>query len=194
MKPDAVIFTGGRSSRMGRDKASLSWLGTSFLDLCLNDTARCCERIYILAAPGQRFDVPEFVEVVWDRSPYAGPATALTDFVRQSASEAGAEWLLLRAVDMPLARADEFLASLAARPVDDCDAWIAHIDGRDQPLFGLYRYRALKQVRPDASGSMFSVLQSLSWGRVPLSGLHWNNINRPEDLVALQRSIESASH
>ncbi|MEM6672652.1 MAG: molybdenum cofactor guanylyltransferase [Planctomycetota bacterium] len=143
-----VVLAGGRSERMGRDKALLPWplpdgrLGT-FVERAARALEPLCETVEIAeGAPGR---IPN---IAWDRFPDAapdqGPLAAIVAALDRAA-ELEADAIVALACDMPLAGPDElrplveaaFPAEPGASPRPDAAMWV--VDGRDQPLCALYR-------------------------------------------------------
>jgi len=176
MKPAGVILVGGQSRRMGRDKALLTQDGSTFLQQTVDDMRRVCGSIYLLASPGQSLPMVDGVEIVIDAVAYQGPATALLSF----ASHCEADWLFVRAVDMPLARASEFIFGINLDHV--IDGCIACVDGREQPLFAIYRRSSLLNMKLTGKRSMFQMLEGLSMRKLSFSGSSWRNFNYQDQL------------
>jgi len=87
-----VVLAGGRSRRMGRDKAGLDWLGQTWLD---------CARTVLTAANAGRIAVlgrPDLTDGVPDLAPGDGPAVNLAGFMARL--PAGTR-LMVVPVDMP---------------------------------------------------------------------------------------------
>ncbi len=104
----AVILVGGRSSRMGEDKAALEWDGVRAVDL-VAEAARAAGAAFVVTAGGD-YGLP----FVADPSPFAGPvAGALAGLA--ALAERGLERALVLAVDAPTIRPDD-LGSLLAAP------------------------------------------------------------------------------
>ena len=131
METAAVILTGGRSSRMGRDKAGLTLDGEEFLARLTARFRAEFRRVYA-AGPG---GLP-------DLRPGQGPLAGLeTAFVRT-----GAERIFLTAVDLPFA--DPVLARRLMEGLGERDACLIRRSGGDlEPLFAAYRRSCLPHVR-----------------------------------------------
>ena len=176
MKLAGVILVGGQSSRMGRDKALLTQDGSTFLQQTVDDMRLVCEKIYLLASPGQTFPLPDDVEIIIDTTTFQGPAASLLDF----AGHCEAQWLFVRAVDMPLASASEFMFRINLdKMIDGC---LACVDGREQPLFAIYRRSSLLNIRLKGKRSMFQMLEGLSMCQSSFTGARWENFNYQNQL------------
>lgn len=127
----AVILSGGRSSRMGRDKAELPLGGETFLDRLTTGLTPLFDRVYVsVDRPGRypgRRELP-------DLRPGQGPLAGLEAAFRSTAAEA----VFLAAVDLPFAA--PALAAKVLERVGEGDACvIRRRDGTAEPLFALYR-------------------------------------------------------
>jgi molybdopterin-guanine dinucleotide biosynthesis protein A len=132
----AVILAGGASRRMGRDKASLSFEGTTLIERTVSTLSPRCSPLFVIAAPGQ--SLPGIVaDVLRDEVRGVGPLLATGRGLR-AAADAGLEWAFVCAVDMPLLDADliDVLMGPAVRLGADV---VLPWDGRDHYLAGVYR-------------------------------------------------------
>ncbi|PEG35328.1 molybdenum cofactor guanylyltransferase [Mycolicibacterium agri] len=131
-----VVLAGGASRRMGRDKATVSYQGTTLVELVVSALSARCSPVFVIAAPGQK--LPELqAEILRDEARGVGPLLATGRGLR-AAKEAGCELAFVCAVDMPFMSTDlvDQLAERAARLGADVTLpW----DGRDHYLAGVYR-------------------------------------------------------
>jgi molybdenum cofactor guanylyltransferase len=133
----AVVLAGGASRRMGRDKATLSYQGTTLVERVVAAVSARCSPVFVIAAPGQPLPALGSAEILRDEIRGVGPLLATGRGLR-AAAEAGREWAFVCAVDMPFLSSDliDDLAAPAARlGVDVVLPW----DGRDHYLAGVYR-------------------------------------------------------
>jgi molybdopterin-guanine dinucleotide biosynthesis protein A len=121
---------------MGRDKATLSYDGTTFVERIVSVVSPRCSPIFVIAAPGQ--PMPELqADVLRDEVRGVGPLLATGRGLR-AAADAGSDLAFVCAVDMPYMSVDliDELAERATRlGVDVVLPW----DGRDHYLAGVYR-------------------------------------------------------
>ncbi|SDI05578.1 Molybdopterin-guanine dinucleotide biosynthesis protein A [Arthrobacter subterraneus] len=183
---DAVVLSGGRSSRLGGvAKSSLQVDGRSLL-------ARTCaslgaaRRLVVVGASTP--DVPAGHEVIREDPPFGGPAAAVSAAVAHLRADP-APWVLLLACDMPdISRA---LPALVAGAGAGGRSVLAHDGGRDQPLAALYRWADLvaavdqKEVR---NLSMRALLARVTWSPVEVPAGSTNDIDTWSD--ALQFGAE----
>ena len=72
----AIILAGGRSSRMGRPKASLDFGSSTLLERIVAEMKRVFDDIVIVASPTDRIEVAG-VRTIHDEAEYDGPVDAL---------------------------------------------------------------------------------------------------------------------
>ncbi|PVE19110.1 molybdenum cofactor guanylyltransferase [Arthrobacter sp. Bz4] len=169
---NAVVLSGGRSSRLGgTPKAHLELNGQSLLDLTCQ-AAAAARRIVVVGpddVDGATFRAqPVSREFVRESPPFGGPAAALAAAVDHLQDDS-TPWLLVLACDMP--RIAEAIPSLLKAAVDRPDSSaMAHDGGRDQPLAALYRFADLRLAVQEihASGgaqnlSMKALLARVQW-------------------------------
>lgn len=135
---DAVVLAGGRGRRLGgADKAALDLAGTTSLDRVL--AAVSDARTSVVVGP-RRPTLPTQAPVRWtlEQPRHSGPASAL----RTGVAMTGAPMVVVLATDVPLV--DASLVHDLVRAAHGHDgALLVDDDGRDQPLVGAYRRRAL---------------------------------------------------
>ncbi|MGC3967978.1 MAG: molybdenum cofactor guanylyltransferase [Pirellulales bacterium] len=145
MNRGAVILCGGRSSRMGRDKATLPFGPELMLPrlVRLVGEAVATEKIVVVAAVGQNLPpLPAGVTIVRDERPERGPLEGLAAGLRAHARRSDA--VFVTACDVPLlvpAVIEALFAELGAHAaVAPLDADFPH------PLSTVYRTSVLAAV------------------------------------------------
>lgn len=96
-EPLGLVLCGGRSERMGRDKALLPWGGGDLLDHAIARLAAAVRDVAILCGPSARYagrGLPLVPDLGVDEGPIAGLAAGL--------AHAAGRPVLLLAVDLPL--------------------------------------------------------------------------------------------
>lgn len=101
-----IILTGGRSRRMGADKAALDWAGARAVDL-LADIARTLGAAAIVSAGARDYGLP----IAAENPPGGGPVAGVMAGAR---ALAGCDRVLVLAVDAPTITADDVAPLLAA--------------------------------------------------------------------------------
>jgi molybdopterin-guanine dinucleotide biosynthesis protein A len=128
----AFVLAGGRSSRMGTDKAFIEFQGRTLLDRALALVTRITPNVCIL---GSRAKFGAFGKVVEDEFAEHGPLGGIHAALRNSTSELN----LILAVDMPFVQ-ESFLKYLVSE-AEKCDAaaTVPRATGNWQPLCAVYR-------------------------------------------------------
>jgi molybdenum cofactor guanylyltransferase len=129
----AFILAGGKSTRMGTDKAFVEYEGRTLLATALN-VARSVTADVRIVGTHQKFS--PYAQVVEDIFCECGPLAGIHAALRVSASELN----LMLAVDMPFV-SGEFLNYLIgqARNASEAMVVVPRSDGRRQPLCCIYR-------------------------------------------------------
>ena len=181
----AALLTGGASSRMGRDKASLTLSGVPLAVRAARLLARFFSDVMIVGGEATA-DVPG--RFVPDSHPDA-PRCALRGIVT-ALEHAKADRVLVLATDMPFVTPDLILG-LTAWP--EHDVVLPRRDGRPDPLCGIYRRSILGVASANlAAGelalrSVFEAvdtdyLEGADLEALDPDGSALTNLNLPEDL------------
>jgi molybdopterin-guanine dinucleotide biosynthesis protein A len=132
----AVLLAGGKSSRMGRDKAALVVADEPLWRRQLATLVATGADAVFISGPA---DGPwAGVECVADDVKDAGPLAGIAAGLRRCASP----WLLVLAVDMPAMTAD-YLRALAGHAARTRAGVVPGIGGRREPLAAIYPRAAL---------------------------------------------------
>jgi molybdopterin-guanine dinucleotide biosynthesis protein A len=184
---DAVILSGGRSSRLGGvAKATLRTEDRSLLEWTVS-AAGAAGRIIVVgpevpggtpaagtAASAAGVGVAEHAEYILERPRFAGPAAAVAAALSYLGAFA-APRLLVLACDMPqVSRAVPSLLEAAARYPEH--TVVADDGGRQQPLAAVYSTAALRAAVEAASGGRGIAGQSM---RALLDNLQWKPVTVP---------------
>lgn len=133
----ALILAGGQSQRMGRNKALLSFEGSTLLERSIAFWRSCgMDAIYVSLRPGVSMALPPDVTPIYDLLPDRGPLGGLHGAFLTT----DAPVLWVSGVDMP------FLLRDAVLPEPAADAVVYRMGGQPQPLFGVYRRSILPTI------------------------------------------------
>jgi molybdenum cofactor guanylyltransferase len=182
----AFLLVGGKSTRMGRDKAFVEFEGKTLLDRALSLLRGVTPEVLLV---GSRDRLAGYGAVVEDVFPNAGPLGGIHAALRSSGTDSN----LLLAVDLPRVTAD--LLQYLVRRAEKTKALVTVPRTADgwQPLCGVYRRAfaepaelALKQGRNKVD-ALFdqALLDVVSEGELADAGFSpwaFRNINTPEDL------------
>lgn len=167
-----IVLAGGRSSRMGTDKAGLVYKGERLLDRARALLgAAGCRQVYISGRP----DEPDGLE---DTNPGGGPAHAVIDMLDRLRGETSG--ILVIPVDMPKLTIDH-LTPLLAAPSPVARIW----DGYPLPA-----WFSCDLVPPDRE-DVWSIKRLLDLAGAETLALHdgmldgLKNVNTPEAFARL---------
>jgi molybdenum cofactor guanylyltransferase len=138
----AVILAGGRSSRMGRDKATIEIAGISLIRRIYDVVATCVDlgQIYVVTPWPERYRqvLPANCNFILEQQPHQGPLLAFA----QAVAEIDATWLLLLACDLPNLSTPVVQSWIDRLPSIDHQsiAYLPrHVSKGWEPLCGFYR-------------------------------------------------------
>jgi molybdenum cofactor guanylyltransferase len=188
----AMVLAGGKSSRMGQDKALIPIQGVPLLQRVCGIAQSCADVVYIVTPWPERYQdllLPgcQFIrEVPLSGDPLAhGPLVGFA----QGLAEVETEWVLLLACDLLRLRV-EVLQDWVTRLEsvgDNAIAALAHHPKGWEPLCGFYRRRCLPQLLEfiNQGGRSFQQwLQQYPVEVLPLAEPEMLfNCNTPEDLA-----------
>jgi molybdopterin-guanine dinucleotide biosynthesis protein A len=140
----ALLLAGGSSRRMGRDKASLEWHGSTLAFRLAGLLARVCAPVVVVVAPRQRLPrLPSGIELVEDEhvgeGPLEGLATGLGVLVER------VDRAFAAAVDLPFLQ--PALVRAVCEAIGDAEAAVPQHDGHPQPLCACYRVHLAARAR-----------------------------------------------
>jgi molybdenum cofactor guanylyltransferase len=209
---EGFVLAGGRSTRMGQDKALLSPSGRSLLDLALDKL-----RVLPLAAPPRiaaaRSDLSAHAAVIGDRYPGWGPLSGIEAALAASAQPLN----VFLPVDLPLCPPHFLLWLVERAAITGALLTVPRINGWSQPLCAVYHRDLLDhltqsllsgehKVMPAVTGaaraqssahnidifdvelvaSTFPQMNAFS----PLPLYRWfHNCNTPEDMVSIGNAL-----
>jgi molybdopterin-guanine dinucleotide biosynthesis protein A len=194
MRRGAIILCGGKSSRMGRDKAMLQFGPELMLQrvVRLMSQAVDLERIVVVAARNQRLpDLPAAVTVARDVREFRGPLEGLATGLREVGDRF--EAVYATACDVPLlvpAFVDRMFQLL-----DNFDVAVPFDGQHHHSLAAVYRPRVLPQIETLLESDRLRprfLFELVRTREVPVADLRdvdpnlvtLNNLNRYQDYVS----------
>lgn len=188
-----VVLAGGRNSRMGRDKASLPWQGSDFLQVILQKLTAVCDELIVVTNMARTEMLPN-VRYVADIIPQRGPLSG----IHAGLVHATTDLVFVTACDMPYlsVAAVNHLRSLSP-------GWDVVAPGEAEylePLFACYRktcipvIESLLQQDIRKTQALFPLVR---YRQVPLDEMKQfdpqlrflYNINFPSDYQAALREV-----
>jgi molybdenum cofactor guanylyltransferase len=177
------VLAGGRSSRMGRDKALLPYKCSTLLEHVAGEIYDAAGNVTVIG-PLERyaqFNLRVIPDVVADSGPLAGLVTALRDSNTQKT--------LLVACDMPNVTSAMLRGLLSAALDSDADAVVCDT-GRLHPLCAVYHPRLLTKAESalqQRSLRMLDFLASIQVQSYPVADANLlANLNTPEDALQIR--------
>lgn len=137
--PDAVgfVLAGGRSSRMGRDKALIPFAGRPLIERAA-DMIRACG--LELRISGTRADLTAYGNVIPDETPDQGPLSGICSALRHAVTT----WGVILSVDQPLVPCGLVTAMLDRARRTASPVTVASIRGDAQTFPAIVRRDALR--------------------------------------------------
>jgi len=190
MRAAGYVLVGGRSSRMGSDKALLPYGEATLVEHVAAEVLAAAGSV-TLVGDRTRYRHLGF-DVISDRLAGNGPLGGVA-----AAVSASPEWALVVACDMPavtsdllsrLLKAAEGLAAAPERMQRSVECVVPEIETGPEPLCALYHRRALPLLDSFLDHKflkMKEVVRSLQAHFVPVSDSRWfRNVNTPEEFQA----------
>jgi len=193
----AIVLAGGKSSRLGRDKASEQLLGVSLLQRVIGRLHGLVVQVVVVKARGQ--DLPEMeapveIKVVADLYPESGPLGGLyTGLIAAACTRS-----LAVACDMPLLRPALVAELFRLAPAYDVVVPVA--DDFAQPLCAVYSKACLGPMKQRLDAGRFKLMGFYEdvrvleappdvWRRLDPDGVSFQNLNRDKDLARAEALI-----
>lgn len=189
-KFSTVIIAGGKSSRMGRDKALLQIGGRTMIEQIVAQTADLGGDQIVITNTPERYKylgLPTFPDVLPDKGALGGLYTAI--------HYAAQPYALTLACDMPFVNVPLLQRMLALAA--DFDAVIPRVNGEAEPFRAVYSKACLGPIRRALEAGQMRVISF--FGEVRLRWLEEDeidqfdpqrrsffNVNTPEDLAKAQ--------
>ncbi|MFB3813470.1 MAG: molybdenum cofactor guanylyltransferase [Terriglobales bacterium] len=190
------VLAGGKSSRMGRDKAFLVLDGRTLLERALEHLRAVTKRVMIV---GQREKFAAYGEVVEDVYPECGPLGGIHAALTASTTELN----LVLAVDSPYVSAELLGHVLGRARNSPAVAVVPRAGGRLHPLCAVYRQsfreraEAALRVGQHKIQALFTpdetlVLEEAELERLSFPAAMFENVNTPEEFERARRNIGPA--
>lgn len=187
MKIGCVILAGGKSSRMGSDKALLKIKNETFIEHLMEELSGFGEKLIARGDNGGVFSTDWTVlpDIYKEHGPLGGLHSAL--------SVCSSDALFCVTCDMPLLQKG-FCKEVCDEWEDAYDAVIVETaDGRKHPLCGIYRKEAAKVLEMQMKSGDNRVMRALEKMRVKVvkvdsdkTAHQLKNVNTPEDYLEIR--------
>src|SRR5438477_8846588 len=172
MSVTGFVLAGGRSTRMGRDKALLDWHGQTLVDHMLNLLRSVADEVHVVG----RAPLP-------DERPGLGPLSGIATGLERSSTDAN----IFVAVDLPHLT-QEFLKYLRLQLENSHHVMLACKIGSDFPLCLGIRQPVLPEIKRRLANGQWSVRGVIKPARRKLS-LKRSCVARASTLPSFKTSI-----
>ncbi len=189
MKITGIILAGGKSSRMGSDKAFLKLAGKELIDFSLEILEKTCDEIII----SSNKTVDKKIRVIHDEIKGIGPAGGIYSCLKQSSYDLN----IVLSCDMPLIR-EQTIKKLIGE-INDKLVTVPTLDGKNlEPLCAIYHKESLPYFEKKIGKGMYKMQEII--GGIPsniidLSSIRdqFLNINNPNDFQKASQQFQSLS-
>jgi molybdenum cofactor guanylyltransferase len=179
------VLAGGRSSRMGQDKALLPWKGSTLIQSVAREVFVAAGNVTLIGSPESYGNLG--FPVVSDKLEGCGPLGGL----HAALSSTTAEWNLLVACDMPAVTHLLLEELLDAAEACGCDALVPETAGGLEPLCAVYHARLLSAVESAIHSKLLKMHDFVSTIQARNKARLWpapdpslfRNLNTPEQLT-----------
>ena len=135
----ALVLCGGRSTRMGRDKATLPFGDEVLLQRVVRLVSAMVDDVVVVGRKDQEYpELPEGVRIVYDETEDQGPLGGLAPGLKASKADA----VYATGCDVPFTKRD--VVDLLFDRLEDKSVSVAEAEGFLHPLTAVYR----KDVHP----------------------------------------------
>ncbi|MDF2571595.1 MAG: molybdenum cofactor guanylyltransferase [Sporomusa sp.] len=182
-----IVLAGGLSTRMGKDKAALTWNGSDFLNTVLSRLEPVCSELIVVSNVPRSLYLPN-VRIVSDNYNFCGPLAGM----QAGISASNYSYNFITACDMPYINTQA--VAYTGLVAIGYDAAVPFIDGFFNPLHGVYHRNCLTHIERMLKQGQYRIsdfydkvnLRKISRGELvqfdqELKTL--TNINTPGDLL-----------
>lgn len=138
-----LILSGGKSTRMGTDKALINYHGRPQQELLFDLAQEFCEHTFISLREEQRDDLSEKYKVILDQNEYRGPLNGILSAHKKYPKAA---WLVI-ACDLPLLDKETLHLLVNGRDATkDATALATRASGLPEPLVSIWEPKGLLHI------------------------------------------------
>jgi molybdenum cofactor guanylyltransferase len=183
------VLAGGRSSRMGQEKALLTLGGESLVKRGVRKLKEICAEV---AIAGGSEDLARFGRVIPDKSPGCGPLGGIVSALEQSSFE----WNLFLPVDAPFVPVSALKALLVMAGESPSMCVMARVEGLMQPLCAAYSRKTLWVLQEELAAGRWKVTSAIeAAGTVTVMDFddaRWfANLNTPEEFAEAEQHLDA---
>jgi len=191
MQASGFVLAGGRSTRMGRNKALLPFRGMTLLEHVAGIVRDAVGSVTLIGDPAQLGHLG--LTAVPDQLPGCGPAGGIYTALAMT----NTHWNLIVGCDMPALARDILIALVsrasAAPLAINCIA-VAGANGEPEPLCAVYHRRCLAAVARAIGENrlkMKDLVTELGTELMPVDPAAVANVNTPDEWMEFQATVSS---
>lgn len=202
MKFTAIVLAGGKSRRLGRDKAQEVIAGERMIDRIIRILRSCADEIIVVVADKQRgrdLRLPGYVNIATDIYPNTGSLGGIYSGLNTATND----WCFVAACDMPFL--NHALVDYLISYRKGFDAVIPILDGRPEPLHALYSKSCVLAIQKQLLANDFKIARFFPMQKVCFVEEEkirikdpelrsFLNINTQEDLDKIQILLSEGQH
>jgi molybdopterin-guanine dinucleotide biosynthesis protein A len=151
---NGFVLAGGRSSRMGRDKALLAYAGRPLIEHAVSILTGAGLTPHIL---GLRPDLADYAPIIEDLRPGSGPLGGLEAALTFSKTELN----VFLPVDLPLLPSSFLRYLLERAAITGAAATVPTLGGRPEPLCAVYRRELLPGIADALESGEYKVMRAI---------------------------------
>ena len=191
----ALILTGGKSTRMGTDKASLTFQGKTLLDRLIDQVTPLTKDISLSVSHDTKAPAHPTLPQINDLEPNPGPLGGLAAAFAHSPD---AHWLLI-GCDLPLINTSDLEKLINAQtPNSPITAFLNPIDNQPEPLCTLYNPQAheplLSTIENNRRCARKFIASLTPTTLSPTTNQSLLNLNRPELIPEAEHLLTRGIH
>lgn len=185
-KITGIVLAGGKSSRMGHDKALIVYHGKPLIQHAVDLLSRICTKVIISA----NSDAYSFTgcEILPDGMPVDAPMTGIFSGIHHSDSE----WNIVLSCDMPLV--ERWFIVMMLQHKDGYDTVVpVHDNGTLEPLCAVYHRNTGLVLEKHLREGQYSIRQFIlesnhNYIETGINRYMFLNVNTAEDFILLNKS------
>ena len=196
-----ILLAGGKSSRMGKDKALIKYGNETFMSNSLKKLHKLFDEVIVVADNIEKYNI-ENAKIIQDIYPKMGPMGGIHAALKAAKND----WIFVIPCDMPMWQ--PFLVEEILKYRLDYDIVVPLINDHMEPLFALYKKTCIPGLEECLNKNIIKVLELYPlvktnylelekvYNEVDQCDKNFFNINTPEDLYnmvkinGLQSNVE----
>ena len=183
-----LVLAGGKSTRMGEDKANIQWHGVPQWRYVAEQLRATGLPTFISVAASQKLDYPDQVQ---DTYPETGPIGGIRTAMEAHPNHA----FLVAACDMPLLTTEVFDYLISKRNPKKIASLPIGPKGFPEPLIAIWEPAVADLIRAQMNTSNYRLKDLLGAEKQELISVPWPNkllnVNRPDEKTALESMLRS---